>query len=118
MTAITRRKKVIAIILTILIWGLGHAYIGRTKRGVGLFFLGLAIVLVGSFLIPFPYSLLIFLAYLAWLIHDLLRIINLQNKQVTVKVDASSTFNKTCKKCGSLNPEDSVFCIKCGSALT
>ena len=51
MVTSTTRRKIIAIILTILIWGLGHAYLQRIKRGVALFFLGLGIMIVVSFLI-------------------------------------------------------------------
>jgi TM2 domain-containing membrane protein YozV len=79
-TTITRRK-VIAIILTIVIWGLGHAYVGRIKRGVGLFFLGLAIMIVASFLIPFPFSLVVALIYIVWLIYDVLKIIDLEKSK-------------------------------------
>src|SRR5215211_2687770 len=105
----TTRKKIIGIILTILIWGLGHAYIGRIKRGIGLFFLGLAIMLGASFVIPFPFSLLVGLGYVAWLIYDVLRIINLQSEQLTPKRDDyhPSINNLACKKCGSMNKGDS-----------
>jgi TM2 domain-containing membrane protein YozV len=85
MAANTMHRKVIAIILTIIIWGLGHAYLGRIKRGIGLFFLGLAIMLGVSFLIPFPFSLLVGLAYLVWLVSDVLRIIRLENNRQVLK---------------------------------
>ena len=75
------KRKIIATILTIVIWGLGHAYIKRIKRGVGLFFLGLAIMIVVSFVIPFPFSL-VGLGYVIWLIYDVIRIINMQNPTV------------------------------------
>jgi hypothetical protein len=116
---VTTRKKVIAIILDILIWGLGHVFAGRVKRGIGIFVLGLAIVIVASFLIPFPYSLLVGVAYLGWLISDLLRIIGSINKQAVIKDDVSSTHvkGKDCQKCGNINQQDSAFCVKCGSVL-
>jgi threonine/homoserine/homoserine lactone efflux protein len=115
---ITTRKKVIAIILDILIWGLGHVSVGRTKRGIGILLLGLAIMIVASSLIHYL-SILVGIAYLAWLISDLLKIVKSINKQAAVKVDSSSVYGKekTCRKCGNINPEDSSFCIKCGSAL-
>jgi len=106
MVTCTTSKKIIAIILTFLIWGLGHAYIGRIKRGIGLFFLGLAIMLGASFVILFPFSLLVGLGYVAWLIYDVLRIINLQNEQLTQtqRADYHSSVNSlACKKCGSMN---------------
>jgi len=83
MVSRTTRRKVIAIILTIVIWGVGHAYIGRIKRGICLFFLGLAIMLGVSFLMTFPLPIFVGLAYLGWLIYDVLRIIKLQNEQLT-----------------------------------
>jgi hypothetical protein len=72
------KRKIIATILTILIWGLGHAYIKRIKRGVALFFLGLAIMIAVSFVILWPFPLLVGLGYLIWLISDVFRIINMQ----------------------------------------
>jgi hypothetical protein len=71
------KRKIIATILTIVIWGLGHAYIKRIKRGVA-FFLGLAIMFGVSFVIPFPFSLVVGLGYVIWLIYDVIRIINMQ----------------------------------------
>jgi hypothetical protein len=49
--------------MTIVIWGLGHAYIKRIKRGLVLFFVGLAIMFGVSFVIPFPFSLVVGLGY-------------------------------------------------------
>ena len=83
MVSRTTRRKVIAIILTIVIWGVGHAYIGRIKRGICLFFLGLAIMLGVSFIMIFPLPIFVGLAYLGWLIYDVLQIIKLQNEQLT-----------------------------------
>jgi TM2 domain-containing membrane protein YozV len=119
----TRRKKVIAVILSIVIWGLGHAYIGRIKRGIGIFLLGLAVTISAAFLIPFPFSILAGLIYLAWLIYDLFRIISATNKQSPSygKVESLDSESKpqqmSCSKCGNINTEDSAFCVKCGSAL-
>ena len=78
---ITTRKKVIIIILDILIWRLGHAFAGRVKRGIGIFLLGFAIMFVTGLLVPFPFSLLVGIAYLVWLIFDLLKIIASINEQ-------------------------------------
>jgi hypothetical protein len=79
MVTSTTRRKVIAIILTILLWGLGHAYLRRIKRGVALFFLGLGVMIVVSFLVPSPFPIIVYLIYLGWLISDVLRIIKLEN---------------------------------------
>jgi hypothetical protein len=75
---ISGKRKIIATILTIVIWGLGHAYINRIKGGVALFFLGLAIMIGILFVIPFPFSLVVGLGYVIWLIYDVFRIINMQ----------------------------------------
>jgi TM2 domain-containing membrane protein YozV len=72
------KRKIIATILTIVIWGLGHAYIKRIKRGLALFFVSLAIMFGVSFVIPFPFSLVVGLGYVIWLIYDVIRIINMQ----------------------------------------
>jgi TM2 domain-containing membrane protein YozV len=119
---ITRRKKIIAVIMSIVIWGLGHAYIGRVKRGIGIFLLGLAVTFSISFLIPFPFSIPVILIYLVWLIYDLLRIIDATNKQSQSSeigsLDSESKPQQiSCSKCGNINTEDSAFCVKCGSAL-
>ena len=79
MVTSTTRRKVIAIILTILLWGLGHAYLRRIKRGVALFFLGLGVMIVVSFLVPSPFPIIVYLIYLGWLISDVLRIIKLED---------------------------------------
>ena len=70
------KTKIIATILTIVIWGLGHVYLRHIKRGVALFFLGFAIMLGASFLIPFPFSLVVAVGYIIWLIYDVFKIIN------------------------------------------
>jgi hypothetical protein len=59
--------------------------LGRIKRGIGIFFLGFTLVWLTSFETPFPFSELVGLGYLAWVIYDILRIINLQNKQRLAK---------------------------------
>jgi hypothetical protein len=110
-TSITR-KKVFAIILTILIWGLGHAYVHRIKRGVTLFFLGVGILLGASFIIPFPFLMLVGLGYVLWLIYDVLRIIQVQSRETTQAQKAdyrSDAHTLSCKKCGGMNKEDSSY---------
>src|SRR6476661_2982085 len=118
-TIITIGKKALAIILDIIIWGLGHGVIGKIKRGVGIFLLGFAIMFAASFFIPFPYSLLVGLAYLIWLISDLIKIINSVNKHTSISTDPNSVYGKGkyCGKCGSPNVEGSSFSTKCGSEL-
>jgi hypothetical protein len=115
-TEIGKRKN-IATILTILIWGLGHAYIKRIKRGVGLFFLGLAIMIAVSFVIPFPFSLVVGLGYVIWLIYDVFRIINIESPAARQGEDTQESLKVQCKKCGNMNSEGTSYCVKCGSLL-
>ena len=111
------KRKIIATILTILIWGLGHAYIKRIKRGVGLFFLGLAIMIAVSFVIPFPFSLIVGLGYLIWLIYDVFRIINMEPTTARHGGVTQESLKVRCKKCGNMNSEGTNYCVKCGSLL-
>jgi hypothetical protein len=67
-----------------------------------------------SFVIPFPFSLLVGLVYVVWLIYDVLRIINLQNERLTQTQRADyhpSVNNLTCKKCGSMNKARIVLIV-------
>jgi hypothetical protein len=96
MVTSTTRRKVIAIILTILLWGLGHAYLRRIKRGVALFFLGLGVMIVVSFLVPSPFPIIVYLIYLGWLISDVLRIIKLENgRGIEYQFSTSSISSKS-----------------------
>ena len=104
------KRKIIATTLTILIWGLGHAYIRRIKRGVALFFLGLAIMIAVSFVIPFPFSLVVGLGYVIWLIYDLFQIINMESPG-TRQGDTQESLKVQCKKCGNMNREGTNYCV-------
>jgi hypothetical protein len=111
------KRKIIATILTIVIWGLGHAYIKRIKRGVGLFFLGLAIMFAVSFVIPWPYMLFVGLGYIIWLIYDVFRIMNMEYSTARQGGDTVEFLKVQCKKCGNMNREGTNYCVKCGSLL-
>jgi hypothetical protein len=50
-------RTVIAVILSIIIPGVGHMFVGRVKRGVVVLLLGVGGLVAISFIIPFPYSL-------------------------------------------------------------
>lgn len=111
------RRKIIATILTILIWGLGLVYVRRIKRGVGLFFLGLAIMIAVSFVIPWPFTLFVGLGYVIWLISDVFRIINMENILAHGGETHYEVRKIQCQKCGNTNREGSTYCVKCGSLL-
>lgn len=95
-------RIVIAVILTLIIPGIGHIFVGRVRRGVVVLLLGFLGALAVSFIIPFPYSAPIVIAIYVIIIYDLLRILP---KDVV------------CHSCGNANPQGSSFCGKCGFAL-
>lgn len=95
-------RTVITVILSLLILGLGHIFVGRVKRGMVILLLGFIGALAISFIVPFPYSLPFIAGIYIFVIWDLFKI---------VPKDVS------CKDCGKLNPEGSTFCAKCGAAL-
>ena len=49
-------RTVIVVILTIIIPGVGHMFVGRVKRGVVVLLLGFGGLVAVAFIIPFPYS--------------------------------------------------------------
>jgi TM2 domain-containing membrane protein YozV len=83
MVVISTSKKILAVILSIVIWGLGHMYIGRIKRGIVILLSGIAIMFLASVLTSSLVSLLVALGYLIWLIYDLSKIIRKINLQST-----------------------------------
>ncbi len=95
-------RNAIAVILTLLILGLGHIFVGRVKRGVVIILLGFLGAVAISFIVPFPFSLAFIAGIYIFVIWDLFKI---------MPKDVS------CKDCGNLNPEGSTFCAKCGAAL-
>lgn len=60
-----------AIILGVLITGVGHMYMGMVKRGVAILIAAFGIGLVSGFLLPFPYSLAAPVAFYIWQLVDL-----------------------------------------------
>ena len=95
-------RTIIAVILTIIIPGVGHMFVGRVKRGVVVLLLGFGGLVAVAFIIPFPYSLPFTIIIYIVVIWDLFRI---KPKDVA------------CQKCGNMNTEGSSFCAKCGTAL-
>ena len=95
-------RTVIAVILTLLILGLGHMFVGRVRRGGVILLLGFLGAVAISFIIPFPYSLPFIAIIYIVVIYDLFKIMP---KDVA------------CQGCGNMNPQGSSFCGKCGSAL-
>lgn len=63
-------RTAIAVVLSILIPGLGQIYLGQVKRGILLIIAGFGIGVVASFLLPFPYSLIVSGVYWGWNVWD------------------------------------------------
>ena len=95
-------RTVIAVILSIIIPGVGHMFVGRVKRGVVVLLLGVGGLVAVYFIIPFPYSLPFSIIIYIVVIWDLFR---------------SKPKDVACQKCRMMNTQDSSFCAKCGIAL-
>ena len=63
----------LTILLAFLLWGLGHMYLGFTKRGIIILVIGIFSLFSAIFFIPFPYSwiiIYIIIGYWIWQIWD------------------------------------------------
>jgi len=77
-------KRVLAIILGLIIYGLGHMYIGHIVRGLIIFIAGFSIGFFALFFIPFPFSILALIGFEIWQISDLILIIKRSNNKQTI----------------------------------
>lgn len=84
MTAAICGKRVLAIILGLIVYGLGHMYIGRIVRGLIILIAGFSIGLFALFFIPFPFSILPLTGFEIWQISDLIVIIKRSNNKQTI----------------------------------
>jgi TM2 domain-containing membrane protein YozV len=62
----------ITILLAVLVSGVGHIYLGSTKRGIIILVVGIAIVIIVPLFIPFPLSWVIGGAYWIWQLIDVI----------------------------------------------
>ena len=60
----------IAILLAVLVSGVGHIYLGIINRGVIILIIGIVAWMVVSAFVPFPYSWVIIIGYWIWQIWD------------------------------------------------
>jgi TM2 domain-containing membrane protein YozV len=74
-------KRVIAIILGLIIYGLGHIYIGYLVRGLLILIAGFSIGFFALFFVPFPFSILPLIGFEIWQISDLILIIKRSNNK-------------------------------------
>jgi TM2 domain-containing membrane protein YozV len=77
-------KRVLAIILGLIVYGLGHMYIGRIVRGSIILIAGFSIGSFALFFIPFPFSILPLIGFEIWQISDLIVIIKRSNNKHTI----------------------------------
>ena len=77
-------KRVLAIILGLIVYGLGHMYIGRIVRGSIILIAGFSIGFFALFFIPFPFSILPLIGFEIWQISDLIVIIKRSNNKQTI----------------------------------
>jgi TM2 domain-containing membrane protein YozV len=74
-------KRVLAIILGLIIYGLGHIYVGHLVRGLIILIAGFSIGLFALFFAPFPFSILPLIGFEIWQISDLILIIKRSNSK-------------------------------------
>jgi hypothetical protein len=123
-------RTVVAIILSLIIPGVGHMFVGRVKRGIVVLLLGIAGLVTVNFIFPFPYSLAFVVIIYIFIIWDLFRTMpkdvfcqkcgsaNSQKSSFCARCGTAIRMNSlTCQKCANVNIEGSTYCSKCGSAL-
>lgn len=60
----------LTILIAILVWGVGHIYLGFIKRGIVILVIGLILAFVMPWFIPYPYIWAIVIGYKIWQIWD------------------------------------------------
>jgi hypothetical protein len=119
MGTISNRRLFFAIILDILLAGLGHMFMHYIKRGIIILLSAITIGIVVSLLLPSNFSLLAALFFWSWQIYDLIQLSQKERVSLTT-YDSHRPANKVqnhCVRCGNNNPAGSSFCNMCGFAL-
>jgi hypothetical protein len=60
----------LTILLAILIWGVGHVYLGHVKQGITILIIGIVVAFVMPWFIPYPWSWIIPIGFWVWQIFD------------------------------------------------
>lgn len=60
----------LTVLLAVLVWGIGHIYLGFVKRGLTILIVGVVLAFVMPWFIPIPISWIIIIGYWAWQIWD------------------------------------------------
>jgi hypothetical protein len=122
MATISNRRLFFAIILDILLAGLGHMFMHYIKRGIIILLSAIAIGIVVSLLLPSNFSLLVALFFWLWEIYDLIQLSQKERLSLTKPeshklTDKVQNHQNHCVRCGNNNPAGSSFCNMCGFAL-
>ena len=70
MLQLLAKRLWLTVLLAVVIWGVGHIYLGLVKRGIIILVAGIAIWLIVPQVIPYPWSWLIIIRYWLWQIWD------------------------------------------------
>jgi hypothetical protein len=58
------------VLLAVLVWGVGHFYLGLVQRGIIILIIGAVLAIVLPWFIPVTISWIIIIGYWAWQIWD------------------------------------------------
>ena len=119
MVTISNRRLFFAIILDILLAGLGHMFMHYIKRGIIILCSAITIGIIVSLLLPSDFSLLVALLFWLWQIYDLMQL-SQKGRPSLAKYGSHISINKVqnhCVRCRKDNPTGSSFCNMCGFAL-
>lgn len=104
------KSRSTAIVLSILLSGLGQIYLGEAFRGVIILAAAIVIAVISSFALPFYLAIIPIIAYYIWQIYD---VNSLYNKIRFSPIHG----NIICQKCDWPNSKESEFCNKCGNKI-
>ena len=67
---IVAKRLWLTILLAVVVWGVGHIYLGFIKRGITILVIGVIISISVPLLVPIPLSWIIVIGYWLWQIWD------------------------------------------------
>ncbi|RPJ28082.1 MAG: hypothetical protein EHM25_10440 [Nitrosopumilales archaeon] len=67
------KSLAITIILSLLVAGVGHIYLGVVKRGIYILIFGIVLLIIASWFVPSPLSWALVIIYWIWQIVDAYR---------------------------------------------
>jgi hypothetical protein len=60
----------LTILLAVVLWGVGHIYLGVIRRGITILIVGIVLSIVVNLFVPIPFSWVIVIGYWLWQIYD------------------------------------------------